>query len=91
MKPIEIQDLQNTIDKIIEKDKKNEKPAYDSNAISKFSNANLSLDKPVLIKNKIRLRLYIQKTSYLLRRHTQRVESQLWLCEMNQLNLAQLF
>ena len=29
MKPIEIQDLQNTIDKIIEKDKKNEKPTYD--------------------------------------------------------------
>ena len=29
MKPIEIQDLQNTNDKIIEKDKKNEKPTYD--------------------------------------------------------------
>lgn len=53
MKPIEIQDLQNTIDKIREKDRKNEKPLYDSSAISKFSNANLSLDKPVMIKNSI--------------------------------------
>lgn len=52
MKLIEIQDLQNTIDKIREKDRKNEKPLYDSSAISKFSNDNLSLDKPVLIKNK---------------------------------------
>ena len=54
MKPIEIQDLQNTIDKIREKDRKNEKPLYDSSAISKFSKANLSLDKPVLINTKIR-------------------------------------
>ena len=61
MKPIEIQDLQNTIDKIIEKDKKNEKPTYDSNAISKFSNANLSLDKPVLIKNKNSIEIVYSK------------------------------
>ena len=37
----------------INKDRKNEKPLYDSSAISKFSNANLSLDKPVMIKNSI--------------------------------------
>ena len=52
MKPIEIQDLQNTNDIIREKGRKNRKPLYDSSEISKFSSANLSLDKPVMIKNK---------------------------------------
>lgn len=52
LKPIEIQDLKLTIDKIKQKQKKSEKSLYDANAIAKFSRANFSLDKPVMIKNR---------------------------------------
>ena len=73
-----------------EKDRKNEKPLYDSSAISKFTIPIQILINQFWLKIKIRLILYVQKTSYLLRRHTQKVESQLWLFEMDVLNLAQL-
>lgn len=52
LKPIEIQDLQQTIEKIKSKHKQEEKSLYDAEAISKFSTNVYELDKPVIIKNK---------------------------------------
>ena len=46
LKPIEIKDLQQTIAKIKDKRKQDEKPLYDAKAISKFSSNGMSLTSP---------------------------------------------
>ena len=61
LKPIEIQDLQQTIEKIKSKHKKDKKPLYDAEAISKFSANSYELDKPVVIKNKNAIELVSSK------------------------------
>ena len=61
LKPIEIQDLQQTIEKIKDKLKQDEKQVYDAEALSKFSNNGLGLDKPVIIKNKNSIELVFSK------------------------------
>jgi DNA-binding LytR/AlgR family response regulator len=61
LKPIEIQDLQQTIEKIKSKCKQEEKPLYDAEAISKFSTNGYELDKPVIIKNKNAIELVLSK------------------------------
>ena len=61
LKPIEIQDLQQTIDKIKDKLKHDEKQVYDAEALSKFSNNGYGLDKPVIIKNKNAIELVSSK------------------------------
>ena len=61
LKPIEIQDLQQTIEKIKSKHKQEEKPLYDAEAISKFSTNGYELDKPVIIKNKNAIELVLSK------------------------------
>ena len=61
LKPIEIQDLQQTIEKIKGKYKQEEKPLYDAEAISKFSTNGYELDKPVIIKNKNAIELVLSK------------------------------
>ena len=59
--PIEIQDLQNTIEKIKSKHKQEEKSLFDAEAISKFSTNGFELDKPVIIKNKNAIELVLSK------------------------------
>ena len=61
LKPIEIKDLQQTIAKIKDKHKQDEKPLYDAKAISKFSPNGYELDKPVIIKNKNAIELVLSK------------------------------
>lgn len=61
LKPIEIQDLQQTIEKIKDKLKQDEKQVYDAEALSKFSNNGYGLDKPVIIKNKNAIELVSSK------------------------------
>jgi two-component system LytT family response regulator len=61
LKPIEIQDLQQTIEKIKDKLKHDEKQVYDAEALSKFSNNGYGLDKPVIIKNKNAIELVSSK------------------------------
>ena len=61
LKPIEIQDLQNTIEKIKSKHKQEEKSLFDAEAISKFSTNGFELDKPVIIKNKNAIELVLSK------------------------------
>ena len=61
LKPIEIQDLQQTIEKIKSKHKQEEKPLYDAEAILNFSTNGYELDKPVIIKNKNAIELVLSK------------------------------
>ena len=61
LKPIEIQDLQNTIEKIKSKHKQEEKSLFDAEAISKFSTNGFELDKPVIFKNKNAIELVLSK------------------------------
>ena len=61
LKPIEIQDLQQTIEKIKSKHKQEEKPLIDAEAISKFSTNGYALEKPVIIKNKNAIELVLSK------------------------------
>ena len=61
LKPIEIQDLQQTIEKIKSKHKQEEKPLFDAESISKFSTNGYALDKPVIIKNKNAIELVLSK------------------------------
>ena len=61
LKPIEIQDLQQTIVKIKNKQKQEGKQIYDAEAISKFSSNAYEFDKSVIIKNKNAIELVLPK------------------------------
>ena len=52
LKPIEIQDLKQTLEKINERIQKKEKFLFDANSVSKFANTPLRINTPVVIKNK---------------------------------------
>ena len=52
LKPIEIQDLKQTLEKINERIQKKEKFLFDANSVSKFANTPLRIIRPVVIKNK---------------------------------------
>ena len=83
LKPIEIKDLQQTIAKIKDKHKQDEKPLYDAKAISKFSPNVMSLTSPSSSKTKMLLSLYCPKTLFLSKHHILRGVNQLLSCVMN--------
>jgi len=61
LKPIEIQNFQQTIEKIKDKLKHDEKHVFDAKALLKFSNNAYGLYKPVIIKNNNAIELVSSK------------------------------